>query len=517
MPFQASVRVRTRSTSNPASLFKNRSQPVTPVTPNTPVSPRFPKLRPPVNVPRQDLPAWDRAFDAVCHSAATKKASFEKVLLAFYKDHDRKKPASGYFRLPDSVRLRICQYLLPDNEKPLRLNKYPFNRDVWRSQDFASPYCTLGLISPYLEVSFAFRADVLITFLQQTRLHAVFSPFIGPRISPLATTWLNTYGPYASSIVIELDMSHLGCGPTPDAASLLANSEQTGLRLKYFVLAQLKRSEACPMESLVLLCRRFYGKRPPKPEKPEPETINATSSRPPSRSAKSPEPYSPRGQTIQRNESGPDAGILLSPVSSNIASPTPPKAIAVRDYYCPDSFVMFCNNIVHLKGRIASIRMCGFSEEYTSRLIGTLFSNQKSLAYRVTPSTIWPKLSSQKSYVDMSGGIIALEEHDIPAANDVPNALRKWEGCVQLPPPLVDANGNLLLPALVGDLQQLRDSVPRSETSLSERTCEDLRKEATKKSSITEKRGFAWFKEPFVKQKLKKKKRELTRDAATTY
>jgi hypothetical protein len=160
--------------------------------------------------------------------------------------------------------------------------------------------------------------------------------------------------------------------------------------------------------------------------------------------------------------------------------------------------------------------MCGFGEDYTVRLIGSLFSNQKTLAYRVTPSTIWPKLDGQKSYVDMSGGVIALDEHEVPAANNIPSALRKWEGCVQLPPPLIGTNGNLLLPVLVGDLQQLRNGVARSETSLSERTCEELRKETTKRS-FSEKRGFAWFKEPFSKGKLKKKKRELTRDAATTY
>ncbi|GKU00270.1 unnamed protein product [Fusarium langsethiae] len=509
-----SGRVRTRSTSNPAALFKNRSQPVTPVTPNTPVSPRFPRLRPPANAPRQDLPAWDRAIDAVCHSTINRKLSFEKVLLAFFKDHGRRKSSFGYFRLPDSVRLQICMYLLPDNDKPLRLNKYTFNRDVWRSQNFTSPYSTLSQLSPYLEVSFAFRADVLVTFLQQTRLHAVLSPFTGPRVSPLATTWLNAYGPYARNIVIELDMSHLGGGPTPGAENLLANFEKTGLHLQDFILSQLRRSGSCPLESLVLLCRRFYGKRPPRTE---PETVSAASSRPSSRGVKTPEPHSPRGKALQRWESQSSDKLCLSPTSSCNDIPSLPTTIRFRDDYCPDSNLLFCTNILHLKGRIASIRMCGFSEDYTTCLIGSLFSDQKALAYRVTPSTIWPKLDGQKSYLDMGQGIIALDEHEVPASNNIPNALRKWDGCIQLPPPLIDGNGNLLLPPLVGELQQMRDSVPRSETSLSERTCEELLNEGKKKSFLSEKRGFAWLKEPFSKGKLRKKKRELTRDAATTY
>lgn len=508
MPLKASVKERTRSTSNP---FKNRSQPVTPVTPNTPVSPKFPRLRPPVNVPRQNLPAWDRSFDAVCHSATT-KASFEKVLSSFFENHGRKKPSSGYFRLPDSVRLQICRHLLPDNHKPLRLNKFPFNRDVWRTQDFASPYSTLGQISPYLEVSFAFRADVLVAFLLETRLHAVFSPFIGPRVSPLATTWLNDYGSYASNIVVELDMSHLACGPTPDAAYLLANTEKTALRLKYFVEAQLQRSESCPIESLVLLCRRFFGKRPIAEE---PEPSSTTTSRPPSRGLRTPEPYSPRGNSLKRHNSEPDEMLFLSPVSSRETFPDP---LPLRENYCPDGYLLFCNNILRLKGRIASIRMCGFSEDYSTRLIGTLFTDQKNVVgYRITPSTIWPKLSGQKSYIDLSGGIIALDEHEAPTTNYIPEALRKWEGCVQLPPPHIDANGNFVLPAFLADLQQARDGYLRSETSLSERTCDELSREFANKSTISEKRGFAWIKEPFIRNKLKKKKRHLSRDAAITY
>ncbi|WXC63085.1 hypothetical protein SNK03_008902 [Fusarium graminearum] len=502
-----SVRVRTRSTSNPATAVRNRSQPATPVTPNTP---SFPRLRPPVNVPRHNLPAWDRAVDAVCHNAEPKKASFEKVLKAFFIDHGRRKSSVGYFRLPDSVRLRICMYLLPDNDKPLRLNKFPFNRDVWRSQDFASAYSTLGRISPYLEVSFAFRADVLITFLQKTRLHAVLSPFTGPRVSPLVTKWLNTYGTYATNITIELDMSHLSGAPAHDAAMLLANSEKTGLLFKDVLMSQLKRSDDCPLESLVLLCRRFYGKRP---SKPEPVPVNTASSRPPSRGARTPEVHSPRGKALQFWESRSRDKIVLSPASSYDDLKSETMTLRLQDDYCPDSHLLFCNYILHLRGRITSIRMCGFSDDYTTRLIGTFFSGQKTLAYRVTPSTVWPKLDGQKSFQDAGHGIIALDEHEIPASDNIPKSLRKWQGCVQLPPPLIDYRGNLLLPTLVGDLQLLRGDVSRSDTSLSERTCEELQIKDKKKSFLSEKRAFSWFKE----RKLKNKKRELSRDADTSY
>ncbi|KAM0551910.1 hypothetical protein ACHAPJ_008249 [Fusarium lateritium] len=312
-------------------------------------------------------------------------------------------------------------------------------------------------------------------------------------------------------------MTHLGCGSEPGAADLLPNVEHIEALIQKFVAAQSERNESCPMQSLVLLCRRFRGKRP---QKSFPVRYDSTTnySRPASRSAETPEPYNPTGVPSRRQGSESDAETLTSPTfPSDIRSPTLSTTPPVQEY-CPDSYLVFCNNLLHLKGRINSIRMCGFSEDYTARFVGTLFSNEnKNLAYRVAPSTIWPKLSGQRSYMDMGDGNLALDEHEVSAANDIPSVLRTWEGCVQLPPPIIDANGNLLLPAVVGDLQQLRNAVARSGTSFSERTCEELRKESTKGSENSEKKRLLWFKNNNGKGKLKKKKRVLSRDAATTY
>ncbi|KAI1036713.1 hypothetical protein LB503_003230 [Fusarium chuoi] len=512
----SSAKARTRSVSNPSS-WRNRSQP------STPVSTVFPGLGVSQTAHRQGLPAWDRTLDAVYHGVF-ERGSFEKVLKSFYENHARKKPSSGYFRLPDSVRYRICRYLLPPCDKPLRLNKHALSRDVWRKEDFESPSSTLLQLSSYFEVSFNFRADILVTFLQNTKLHAVLSPFTGPRVSPLATTWLNNYGMYANNIVIELDMTHLGCGSDPGAVALSPNVEQIEKLLQDFINAQMKRKESCPMESLILLCRRFHGRRPQAAIVSPPRAISSRpgsrpASRSASRSAKTPEPRSPAATTPRRFNFDEDAGGLRSPTLPDAISPTYPTVAPVEEY-CPDSYLHFCNNILHLKGRIGSVRMCGFSEKYTAPFMGTLFSNNskitKRYAYRVAPSTIWPKLAGQKSYIDTSDGNLALDDHEVSATNDIPSSLRIWEGCVQLPPPHIDASGDLILPAIVGDLQKLRSTRERSATSLSERTSEDLRKEGSKGDTL-DKRTIAWFKSNYGKGKLKKKKRVLSRDAATTY
>ncbi|KLO92297.1 uncharacterized protein LW93_7928 [Fusarium fujikuroi] len=516
MPLQGSAKARTRSVSNPSS-WRNRSQP------STPVSTVFPGLGVSQSAHRQGLPAWDRTLDAVYHGTF-EKGSFENVLKSFYENHARKKPSSGYFRLPDSVRYRICRYLLPPCDKPLRLNKHALSRDVWRKEDFESPSSKLLQISSYFEVSFDFRADVLVTFVQNTKLHAVLSPFTGPRVSPLATTWLNNYGMYANNIVIELDMTHLGCGSDPGAVALSPNVEQIEKLLQDFINAQMKRKESCPMESLILLCRRFHGRRPQAAIVSPPRAISSRpgsrpASRSASRSAKTPEPRSPTATTPRRFNFDEDAGGLRSPTLPDAISPTYPTVAPVEEY-CPDSYLHFCNNILHLKGRIGSVRMCGFSEKYTAPFMGTLFSNNskitKRYAYRVAPSTIWPKLAGQKSYIDTGDGNLALDDHEVSATNDIPSSLRIWEGCVQLPPPHIDASGDLILPAIVGDLQKLRSTRERSATSLSERTSEDLRKEGSKGDTL-DKRTIAWFKSNYGKGKLKKKKRVLSRDAATTY
>ncbi|KAF4977127.1 hypothetical protein FZEAL_6315 [Fusarium zealandicum] len=528
------AKARARSVSNPQATSASSSHPPTPRsfdvrTLNIPSS----------SAHRQDLPPWDRTLDAVYHKHAhnrVKDGIFHDTLTQFFKDHCREKPQTGYFRLPDTVRFRICQFLLPSANKPLTLNESTFSRDVWRTRDFSHPSCTLLPLAPYLDVSFAFRADMLVAFLLATTLHAVFSPYVGPKLNPLATTWLNKYGPYAQNLVIEIDMTRLGCGPEPGATGLLPNVEHTEELLHKFVDSQIRRSGSCPLQSLVLLCRRFHGRR---------TTLQARSITGRSSGASNYSRWSQKSERACSSEdmrlrspglkeanmsadrllrqidlisSVDDSDPLMSPgLQLDIMSPSLPSPLPAQDY-CPDSYLVICNHILRLRGRLNSIRMCGFSESYTASFINTLFPDAKNdpgrHAYRVAPSTIWPKLSGQRSYVDIGDGYIALDEQDGPRLTDLSLALRRWEGCVQLPPPLLDAEGKPSLPPIVSDLQRVLNPVARTGTSLSERTCEQIRKEVDE-GSVDKKRVMRFI-DKYGKGKGKKKRRVLTRDAATT-
>ncbi|KAF5013464.1 hypothetical protein FDECE_540 [Fusarium decemcellulare] len=521
MRMRDSSRFRKRSKSNPQISSK---------------PPPIPTAGLPISQPRhswaphrQDLPPWDRTVDAVYHKYTrghTKKSAFQDVLTRFFKDHARQKPSSGYFRLPDPVRLRICRYLLPATNKPLCLNKSSFNRDVWRSEDFVPPSSTLRPLASYFEVSFAFRADILVAFLQGTRLHAVFSPYVGDKVSPLATVWLNKYGVYASNIVIEVDMSLLGCGAGPLAYKLLSNAEHTSRLLRAFAISQLKRSESLPMASLVLLCRRFYGQRPDLRQELTPGGHSRNTSNHSSRSTRT-QKSEPSGTMRGIKLKSPGRKITMEQLLRQADAQSEPETAAdfgpkismrsaslpsgpLSRQYCPDSYLLICNQLLYLRGRVDSLRMCGFTEKYTTCFIQTLFPDVRVdpelHSYRVTPSTLWPKLSGQRSHVDMGEGYMAVDQHKLPG--EVPPYLLRWEGCVQLPPPVVNEHGVSCLPPIVNDLQRQRSHVVRAGTSLSERTSEQMRKESgdSKKRSV-----WSW-----TMGKARLKKRTFSKGADTT-
>lgn len=661
-------------------------------------------------------------MDAVYHRHAqdeqgvSRETRFEETLALFFQKHAREKEETGYFRLPPSARLRICE-LVVGKVKPIRLNTSCFDKDVWLQDDFTILSAVFSHLSPYLQVSFAFRADMLTALLLDTTLHATFSPFIGPRFNPLATEWLNMYGCYAHNIAIEVDFSTLGCGADLGAALLWPNVEHIEDLLVRFVESQLGRSEASPLQSLVLLCRRFFGRRDftvleestngrsssgwssngrsshgcssndrssdccssndqsisgqsSNGQSPSVHSISGHSTNGQSPGGQSFSGHSISGQSITDqsiidqsiiDQSIIDQSIIDQPsngrysiasfysrrsqpsarssiyeraasrfsirtavsdptaffnrtlsqlsdrtsiskrstlsdrtasrisdrtdisertsftdwttmttpdrsvsqlsdsstasdssttsggstvsdrtasdrtisdrtvsrlsdratvsyrtasqlsdrtasaedVYSNPHSPawdaTPsasqsqesfrridsdysssapcstsswPQDPSISPDYCPDSWLTLCNHLLRLKGRVDSIRMCGFSETYTTRFIGTMFPDAwietKKHSYRVSPSTIWPKLSGQKSYVDVGDGYITLDEHDTPAHEDGYFGAVPSHGCMQLPPPYLDEQGEPCVPPILSEMQRLASPVIRAGTSMSE-------------------------------------------------
>ncbi|KAF7561458.1 hypothetical protein G7046_g2687 [Stylonectria norvegica] len=469
---------------------------------------------------RHGLPPWDRAFDAVYHqhthghSRIGKRALFESTLKDFFQDHGRERSKVGFFRLPNNVRLLICEYVLAplQGDKPVRLNRSSFNRDCWRDADFTCPLAALRPLAPYLAVSFDFRAHLLVIFLLQNTFHTTLSPYVDFRVNPLATTWLNRYGKYMRNIVIEVDMTRLGLGPAPEAVNLLAGVGHIEALLYKFVKSQLSRGDSRPLNSLVLLCRRFYGQRSDcpqaRPTTPWSGRVDAQSRR----SLRSDsDPLSESTCEIHREADGkrtatPDCSLRkmnsdmtdtsscghvgddsLFPQDneggrlrqSDGPSLLSPLAMNHDGHYCPDSYLTICNHLLRLRGRVSSLRMCGFSEAYTNRFIATLFPSARNHperhSYRVAPSTIWPHLIGQKSCTDIGDGMLAIDHHDAARGEEVPKVLAQWEGCVQLPPPVLDSQGDASLPPIVDTLQRMRNRALGTSISMSDRACPQLR------------------------------------------
>ncbi|KAM0466685.1 hypothetical protein ACHAPV_000190 [Trichoderma viride] len=412
-------------------------------------------------------------------------------------------------KFPENVRLLILQNLITSHEsalgsKPINLNRFCWNQDCWEPSDFTPLHDILVTFRPYLVVSFDFYAELFATILAEYTFHVAFSPFIAPKLNPLATTWLNKYGSFMRSLVIEIDLSRLGFGPSPSAISLLPAISRVQDLILNFSTSQLRRAPEAPLESLILACRRFYGEREDIP-KPPADSENSSSTIGTDKASKSsssdiseriaraisPAPQESFRQSVlithDNTKSDPvtwdlddgegegdeddddddddddedgdidgDSSFESSYCSSSssdsssnadnsLLAPTP-SIPEEKPFYCPDKHLSICNHLARLRNKVTSLRIVGFSDEYSHALIATIFPQLKTLpianhSYRVAPSTLWPRLRGQKSWVDAGRGELVLDDHEV-----IPEPCIFPEGLIQLPPPVIYRSGIRSLP-----------------------------------------------------------------------
>jgi len=102
----------------------------------------------------------------------------------------------------------------------------------------------------------------MVGFCLLRRFHVTVSPFLGPRISPLAVDFVHRHSTFMSRLIIEFDFTKLGYGPDPRARALQPGTVNMAGWNENFVQAQLRRGSFSTLRELTLLCRRFYGNRP---------------------------------------------------------------------------------------------------------------------------------------------------------------------------------------------------------------------------------------------------------------
>ncbi|KAH6609031.1 hypothetical protein Trco_002377 [Trichoderma cornu-damae] len=428
--------------------------------------------------------------------------------------------------------------------KPVSLNRFCWNQDCWEPSDFTPLHEVLAVFHPYLSVSFDFYAALFVTLLSEYTFHVTFSAFIAPRLNPLATTWLNRYGPFMKSLIVEIDLSRLGLGPRSGAVQLLPCLGHLQDLLFGFSTSQLERAPEAPLETLILACRRFHGQREKIPDPPTEALDKNDSDRSgPDRSG----PDNSQGQpsavdscgkssssdasdlTIRVASPDPEASIeqsILEPdddaksedpnsdpdsddyesvsifiESSGSSSPTcssssdsssdpdaslaPPPSIPEEEpFYCPEKHLSICNHLLRLRDNVSSLRMAGFSNEYSHAFISTMFPNAKSLppehhSYRIAPSTLWPRLRGQKSWIDAGQGTLLLDDHEV-----TPDPCIFPEGPILPPPPIIYKAGITSFPSCPEPTHRPRNNTVSSGSSWpSQRSLESNEEANTSKSS----------------------------------
>lgn len=486
--------------------LRQRQAASTPITPITPIERTLAGMAAPTTPATSSqpdggtaLPPWDRVVDVVYHKyrhedqrrpgLRLSQVEFERYLTRFWADNAGaektiKRPTQTstlFTRLPTDVRFRIWTHLVRivrhgeqgvarrSGTKPISLNHHPsFNSSFWDASSMTHFANIIRPLEPCLRSSFSLYAEVLVTVLTTSTFHVVLSPFVGPRLNPLATLWLNKYGVYMRSIILEVDMSRLGLGPA--GSQLGPGLNALGSLLHDFGIAQMQRDETLPLENLVLMCRRFYGKRTDgagpaavpsdhsshaagadaqskassasshsssKTASPTKERRDVAAS---ARPAKLDEPQSQphqdgtvtaidwhavnatRKSSLTKKSS--QATITSSTstqtkVSTSTGAKTainqPPAPLArqpepaLDTSYCPDAYLSVCNHLARLRGRLDSLRLVGFGEQYSHQLLATLFPDIRTVriqehSYRVAPSTAWPLLPGQAAYLDAGQG-----------------------------------------------------------------------------------------------------------------
>jgi hypothetical protein len=146
-------------------------------------------------------------------------------------------------------------------KKRIRLTGRPWLKDAWRPNEFATLDEVLQPLKPYLEASFELRAEVTVALLMTRQFHVTYSPFVGEVLNPLAFQWLRKYAPYIQNLAVELDMTRLGFSNVENADLLPPGVLHMKKLIKGLAVALKRRRNVSTMESLILVCRRYYGSR----------------------------------------------------------------------------------------------------------------------------------------------------------------------------------------------------------------------------------------------------------------
>lgn len=338
------------------------------------------------------LPAFDRTVDLTLHRKSRKVGDcviasvprpsdkFTHVWRLFTDEYVNGRPFTRYnrkkrfryFDLPDKVRFRIVQHIIADShaEEPILLNGKRQAHPAWPDDAFVTLWSVLGPLQAYLRASPDMRADIMVTLLLTRSFHVIYSPFVKEKSSPLATQWLLRYLHMMQDVRLELDMTKLGFGHSWESTMLSNQLTAIGDLVWKFTDKMLTRDEKNnTLGRLTVHCRRYFGYRQgrnplegnedayryplPGSDKNDPRALNLCENGS-TYNSKQPWNYNRPAPSLPPSANNPYSGHRRHHADRLYRVP-----------YVNENQLSVADSLRKLVGRVESIRMVGFSEQWS--------------------------------------------------------------------------------------------------------------------------------------------------------
>ncbi|KAI7781120.1 hypothetical protein LA080_015240 [Diaporthe eres] len=335
-------------------------------------SPSIPVL--PLSAPGLPVSPFDRTVDLTWPSGR-----FEHVLTLFISQYAKGRPFKKYngkkrfryFDLPKKIRFEVMRHLVADTDtgKPILLNSKRQASPAWPADAFVS----LGSVLKPLEATMwacpRLRSEVMVVLLLTRKFHVIFSPWVKECTQPLPTTWLFRYLHLMQDVSLEIDMTKLGFGHSWESTAMDASLKNISGLIRKFTAEMLTRNSANSMGHLTIHCRRYFGYRQ------GPNTVQERQG-----AYKHPliggQDDDPRSIVSGQDGSAHHGG---QPRNYDRRAPTLPPSAAKpysghlrhhadlphRVPYVTEDQLSVASPLRALTGRVDSVRMVGFSEQWT--------------------------------------------------------------------------------------------------------------------------------------------------------
>lgn len=286
------------------------------------------------------------------------------------KKYDRKK-RFPYFDLPSEIRFEVVRHLVADTDtgKPILLNAKRQASPAWPTDAFVSLGSVLKPLQATMWACPRLRAELMVVLLLTRKFHVIFGPCVREYTQPLPTTWLFRYLHLMQDVSLEIDMTKLGFGHSWEATAMEASMRNIGRLIRRFTAEMLTRDSANSMGCLTIHCRRYFGYRQ------GPNTVRG-------RQGAYKDPFIGREEDVPRSvASGEDGSVRNDgqPHNYNRRAPSLPPSAAKpysghlrhhadlphRVPYVTEDQLSVVSPLRALTGRVDSVRMVGFSEQWT--------------------------------------------------------------------------------------------------------------------------------------------------------